>query len=87
MSPSAVWAWGKRGHQIVAETAAHLVAGQPEARFLRNHSFDLGYYANVPDVIWKKPATYDIEKRNTSWTSRFSSVRSSRSPKCKSRSN
>jgi hypothetical protein len=25
------------------------------------HAFDLGYYCNVPDLVWKKPATYATE--------------------------
>lgn len=28
---------------------------------MKAHSFDLGYYCNVPDLIWKKPATYATE--------------------------
>jgi hypothetical protein len=57
-------AWGKRGHAIVAETAAYLVSEQPNASFLKSHSFDLEYYANVPDIVWKTPATYDTEAPN-----------------------
>lgn len=59
-SSSSVWAWGRRGHQIVGETAAYLMADKMPA--LRAHSFDIGYYSNVPDIIWKRPATYDTEK-------------------------
>lgn len=55
-------AWGKRGHQIVGETAAQLVSGEPNAEFMRDHSFDFAYYANVPDFIWKRPKTYDRER-------------------------
>jgi hypothetical protein len=55
-------AWGRRGHSIVCQTAAALVASHsPNGAFLKQHSFDLGYYCNVPDLIWKKPATYSIE--------------------------
>lgn len=57
-------AWGRRGHSTVGETAAQLVAKSSHTEFLRNHSYDLGYYSNVPDFIWKKPATYEIEKPN-----------------------
>ncbi len=57
-----VWAWGKRGHQIVGETAAQLVADGPDAEFMREKSFDFAYYANVPDFIWKRPKTYEREK-------------------------
>lgn len=56
------FAWGRRGHQIVGETAATLASQTPGAAGLRAHSFDMGYYANVPDIIWKKPATYAFEK-------------------------
>jgi hypothetical protein len=60
--PWNTWAWGRRGHQIVGETAAILVSDQPNTGFMRSHSFDFGYYANVPDLIWKRPAHYDVEK-------------------------
>ncbi len=55
-------AWGKRGHQIIGENAALLVSTEPESQFMKSHSFDFGYYANVPDFIWKRPATYEIER-------------------------
>jgi hypothetical protein len=57
---SAGWAWGRRGHQIVGETGAYLMAEKMPA--FRAHSFDIGYYANVPDIIWKRPATFQTEK-------------------------
>ncbi|MCM2281107.1 MAG: hypothetical protein NDI61_04600 [Bdellovibrionaceae bacterium] len=58
-------AWGKRGHSVIAQTAAMIGADRKtENEFLRNHAFDLGYYANVPDIIWKKPETYKIESNN-----------------------
>ena len=60
-SPHAL-AWGKRGHVIVCETAALLVASEPNADFLKARAFDLGYYCNVPDFIWKREATYGFEK-------------------------
>ncbi len=60
-SPSAE-AWGRRGHAAVAVVAADLAAVQkPEAAFLKDRAFDLGYYSNVPDLIWKKSDTYAIE--------------------------
>jgi hypothetical protein len=37
-----------------------------ESELFREHSYDLGYYSNVPDVGWKKPATYEVE-----WTNHF----------------
>lgn len=63
-------AWGRRGHSIICQTAAALLANQVQApvttsetgsAFLKKHSFDLGYYCNVPDLIWKKPTTYAVE--------------------------
>ena len=60
--PSLSWAWGKRGHQIVGESAALVVASETNANFMHSRSYDFGYYANVPDFIWKRPATYKIEK-------------------------
>lgn len=58
-----VSAWDRRGHNIVNEVAAYLDSQEKGADFLKHHSFDLGYYANVPDIIWKKPATYDMESK------------------------
>jgi hypothetical protein len=55
------FAWGRRGHATVCQTAAVLSSHQPKGDVLRAHSFDLGYYCNVPDLIWKKAATYDSE--------------------------
>lgn len=61
--------WGKRGHALICETGAYLassqslVAGHP-TRFLKQHSLDFGYYCNVPDLIWKRPATYKKEFTN-----------------------
>lgn len=54
-------AWGRRGHAIVCQTAAYLTANQENAPFLKNHSFDLGYYCNVPDLVWKKGDLYKKE--------------------------
>ena len=60
-------AWGRRGHQIVADVAARLLArSEPGAAFLEARGYDLGYYANVPDLTWKRPATYKTE-----WTNHF----------------
>jgi hypothetical protein len=59
---SNAFAWGRRGHQMVAETAATVVSSEPQSEFMRAHSFDLAYYANVPDFIWKRPATYAMER-------------------------
>lgn len=60
---TSAYAWGRRGHAMLCETAAYLVADDmPSANdLLKNHSFDLGFYCNVPDLIWKKPSTYSQE--------------------------
>lgn len=56
------FAWGKRGHQIIGETAALVLSSEPGLGFMRSISYDFGYYANVPDFIWKRPATYESER-------------------------
>ncbi|MCC6277338.1 MAG: hypothetical protein IT289_05430 [Oligoflexia bacterium] len=48
-----VWAWGRKGHQIVAESAASILKMNGKAPYLKERSFDLGVYANVPDIVWK----------------------------------
>lgn len=58
------WAWGRRGHQIVGETAAQILGASETGLILRHRSFDIAYYSNVPDVVWKKPATYETERHN-----------------------
>lgn len=56
------FAWGRRGHSSIAVTAAYLLAQKnPDLHWLKAHSFDLGYYANIPDIGWKNPETYDVE--------------------------
>ena len=56
-------AWGKRGHETVGSLAAQLLAKElPRGRFLSNHSFDMGFYNNAPDLVWKAdPDTYKKE--------------------------
>lgn len=53
------WAWGKRGHALVAEAAAYALK---DKAFLKSHSFDLAYYGNVPDILWKRPETNNEER-------------------------
>lgn len=58
------WAWGRRGHETVASLAAQLLAKEhPQGKFLIHHSYDLGYYANVPDLVWK--ANPDVRQTET----------------------
>lgn len=66
LTPHSLLAWGQKGHYLIADTAAQLLAETEEARFLRSNGFQLGYYANVPDLVWKKPSTYNLE-----WTNHF----------------
>jgi len=53
---------------LICETAAYLASSQgsepQKTHFLKLHSFDLGYYCNVPDLIWKRPGTYKQEAIN-----------------------
>jgi hypothetical protein len=58
--------WGRTGHDLSARVAAHIVSNSTKRSFYKSHMTDLGYYSNVPDLIWKKPATYDVE-----WTNHF----------------
>jgi S1/P1 Nuclease len=56
-------AWGKRGHEMVGSLAAQLLAKEhPQGAFLASHSFDMGYYNNAPDLVWKaNPEIYKKE--------------------------
>ncbi len=62
-SPSSGLAWGKRGHEAVGSLAAQLLGKEHKgSEFLIYHSFDMGYYNNVPDLVWKAdPETYKKE--------------------------
>ena len=62
------FAWGKRGHETVGSLAAQLLAKQTiNGRFLLHHSFDMGYYNNAPDIVWK--STDEVYKKE--WTQHF----------------
>jgi len=52
-SQSVSFGWGKRGHEITASVAARILESKKNAGYLRSHEFDLGYYSNVPDIIWR----------------------------------
>ena len=58
-----VFAWGKRGHETVGSLAAQLLAKEnTDGRFLISHTYDMGYYNNAPDLVWKAdPVTYKKE--------------------------
>ncbi len=47
------FAWGKRGHEIIASIGAELLVQKRGAQYLKVHGFDLGYYSNVPDIIFR----------------------------------
>ena len=61
--PGKSYAWGKRGHETVGSLAARLLADkQKGSEFLSEHSYDLGFYNNVPDIVWKSnPDTFKKE--------------------------
>ncbi|MDX9731253.1 MAG: hypothetical protein RBT63_05730 [Bdellovibrionales bacterium] len=61
---SQAFAWGRIGHDLAARVAAHLVAETTNKSFYKSRAYDLGYYCNVPDLVWKKPATYEAEYTN-----------------------
>ncbi len=54
-------AWGRQGHAIINQTAALILADSEDKDFLREHAFDLAYFANVPDIAWKQEQTYNTE--------------------------
>ena len=57
---------GSPATRLSGKTAAVVVSWNRIA-FMKNQSFNMGYYANCPDFIWKRPATYDFESRSTLW--------------------
>lgn len=58
-------AWGRIGHDLSARVAAHLVSETTDKSFYKSRAMDLGYYCNVPDLVWKK-TSYQVE-----WTNHF----------------
>jgi hypothetical protein len=56
------WSWGRHGHEIIGQTAAMLVSTEPNMKFLGWYSFDFGVYNNLPDLVWKRPETYEAER-------------------------
>lgn len=61
--PKDVHAWGKRGHETVGSLAAQLLAKEHKgSEFLAHHTYDMGFYNNVPDLVWKADSeTYKKE--------------------------
>lgn len=64
LSPQDSFAWGKRGRPVLIQTALQLLSkNQPKNYFLRRYSYDIGYYGNVPEIVWKKdPKSSKIEE-------------------------
>jgi hypothetical protein len=54
-------AWGRRGHSVVGNTAAYILSQETKDNFYQAHSFDLSYYSNTPDFVWKEPASFAKE--------------------------
>ena len=46
---------------MVGSVAAQILASEGRPLF-ESHRFDLCYYNNVPDLLWKAPATYETER-------------------------
>lgn len=67
LATNQAFAWGKRGHFLSGNLAARLLAEKTEHKFIQEHAFDLGYYNNVPDVIWKN----DDETYKKEWFQHF----------------
>lgn len=65
MNANFALAWGRIGHDLAARVAAHLVSETTSKPFYKSRAMDLGYYCNVPDLVWKK-SHYNIE-----WTNHF----------------
>lgn len=64
LSASTGHGWGRIGHDLTARVAAHVLTNSTEKGFFRGRAYDIGYYSNVPDSVWKGPATYEIEWSN-----------------------
>ncbi|HEX4922435.1 MAG TPA: hypothetical protein VFV50_00045 [Bdellovibrionales bacterium] len=59
--PSAAEGWARRGHDMVAQAASYNLGALNWG--LRERSFDLEYYSNVPDMVWKADDTiYQAER-------------------------
>lgn len=58
---SRVLAWGASGHKLVNRVAVETMNSDLAALF-QNNSDNLQRLANVPDVLWKRPATKEKEK-------------------------
>ncbi len=58
-------AWGRQGHSLIGETSARILGKEFHNDVLHQHSYDVGYYANIPDILWKlTPAERERERFN-----------------------
>ncbi|MBI2567240.1 MAG: hypothetical protein HYV63_09445 [Candidatus Schekmanbacteria bacterium] len=56
VSPVAAGAWGRQGHDMVARLAVDLLTRtekEANTRFWRFNRYDLGYFSNVPDLVFR----------------------------------
>ncbi|MEQ1877137.1 MAG: hypothetical protein ABL958_10855 [Bdellovibrionia bacterium] len=60
-SNETAFAWAHRGHALIATSAAYVLA--KESPMLKEKSFDLEYYSNVPDKIWKDDKSVEMSER------------------------
>lgn len=58
---SSAFAWGPAGHRLVNRVAIELM-NSDLAPLFQNNSANLQRLANVPDAIWKQPATKERER-------------------------
>ena len=54
-------AWAQRGHAMIANAAAYVLADQH--KIFKDKSFDLEYYSNVPDKVWKADSAVEAGER------------------------
>lgn len=59
--PQFAFSWGRMGHDLGNRTAAMLLAKTSDKSFFRTRAYDLGYYGNVPDLVWKRGPLYEVE--------------------------
>jgi len=63
------FAWGERGHDLIARLAARRLSSMPDASALHNVMLKkehmLGHLANVPDIVWRN-GSKDVVALNSS---------------------
>jgi hypothetical protein len=63
LAPKQAVAWAHRGHALVATSAAYVLANEKDGWIFKEKSYDLEYYANVPDKIWKDDKSVEAQER------------------------